>query len=83
MEVQNQTGSIMYVHAMIEEYLLDKCITGYNQPHLMGPIAFIFNDLERIKPVEKLERNLRGSIKKMIERERGNGIKWSSGYQSP
>jgi hypothetical protein len=70
----------MYVQAMIEEYLLDKCITAYDQPHLMGPIGFIFNDLERIKPVEKLERNLRGCIKKMLEKDRGDGKKWSTGY---
>ena len=48
----------------------------------MGPMSFIFNDIDRIKPIEKYDNNLRGCIKIMLEKDR-YGKKYGSGYESP
>lgn len=58
----------------------------------MGPSSFIFNDIDRLRPCEKYESNLRGYIKKMIDKKRLYGKDdndlpvyrcFSSEYDSP
>lgn len=47
----------------------------------MGPINFVFNDLDRIRPVEKYEAYIQPALKRMVERERGENVpKYGTGY---
>jgi hypothetical protein len=54
---------------------------AFNQPHLMGPINFVFNDYDRITKVMPYEKNIMWYMKSMVDRVRDeNGKKYSTGY---
>ncbi len=62
-----ETGSLWYTQALIKEHGLTKFFRGYNQPHLMGPISFIFSDKARIKKTIKKYQETPEDFYKLLE----------------
>lgn len=72
-----ETGSMIYIQSLIEYYGLGTFLKAFDQPHIMGPVNFIFSDLDRIRMIEDKESDILKAYKYYL-----NKYNLSMGYNT-